>query len=126
MVMLRIIKGESNELIVTATEKVTIDSPVFLLVFKHQNTSEQMGLIVTDTSSFPVRYNKFTIVEGTDITLQEGTHDYKIYAQTSMSNTDPTLADEEVERGLAWVYDSTVTPTAEYEMDSTVKAYSWN
>lgn len=124
--MLRIEKATANELIVTATEKVTIDNPYFLLHFKHQATNKEVAMIVADTSMHPLHYNTFTFTEGTDLDLESGMHVYRIYAQTSSNNLDPTLADEEVERGLAWAYTNVADSTPEYSMDSTVKAYTWN
>jgi hypothetical protein len=48
------------------------------------------------------RYNKFLFDEGaTDAkTLEVGEHEYRIYAQISSNNLNPTLADELVETGI--------------------------
>ncbi len=54
------------------------------------------NFILTDISTFKERYNKFLFDEGaTDAkTLEVGEHEYRIYAQISSNNLNPTLADE--------------------------------
>jgi hypothetical protein len=99
--MLHITKGQSNTMIVTVTEKTTIASPVYLFVFKHSATGVEQEMILADESLHTSRYNQFTFVEGGAKVLNVGEHYYTIYAQTSAVNTDPNLADEEVERGIA-------------------------
>lgn len=103
--MLNITKGVSNELYVTATEKTTITGASYLFVFTHALTSEIRAFVLPNTSSFTARYDLFTFTEGstTQKTLGYGTHYYKIYAQISTTNLDPELADEEVERGIAYI-----------------------
>lgn len=110
--MLYIDKGILNTLIVTVTEKQTIDNAYYLLSFKNLLTNDVQSLIVTNTSAYPDRYNEFAFTEGTDITINEGQNEYKIYAQTSSSNTDPDLADEELEVGIAQVGEISQTITS--------------
>ena len=57
---------------------------------------------MTDTSTFKERYNKFLFDEGVSDakTLEVGEHEYKIYAQISSNNLNPSLADELVETGI--------------------------
>ncbi len=103
--MVIISKGASNTLIVTVTEKVTINNPFFLIHFKDMITSQQTSFIITNTSTHTERYDEFTFVEGSNSakTLNIGEYVYTIYAQTSNSNTNIANADEEVERGIAMV-----------------------
>jgi hypothetical protein len=54
---------------------------------------------LTDISSFKERYNKFLINENT-YQFFEGEYNYVVYAQTSSSNINPSLANEIVEEGL--------------------------
>ncbi len=101
--MIHISKGAVNELIVTVTEKTTIENPVYLFVFDFKLGNQQVAFILPDTSLHTSRYNQFTFTEGGAKTLQVGTHYYRIFAQTSAVNINPDLADEEVERGIARV-----------------------
>ena len=73
------------------------------------------NFLSTDTSCAVSRYNLFTIVEGTDVELNDaGQWTYIIYAQTSSSNTDPSLADEIVETGRVLVVDPTASSDVDY------------
>ena len=69
----------------------------------HRLTNTAYNFILTDTSAYVERYNKFAITEGTTVTLDAGEYQYEIYAQTSPSNLDPALADELVEQGIVKV-----------------------
>ena len=55
---------------------------------------------MTDISAYIERYNKFNVTEGTTFTVDAGEFLYKVYAQTSSSNLNPSLANELVEEGL--------------------------
>jgi len=98
--MLQIDKAETKNWILTLTEKVTISPAYFLFSFTHRLTNTTTNKILTDSSSYTERYNKFSVTEGTTFTLDAGEYLYKVYAQTSPSNTDPALANELVEEGL--------------------------
>jgi len=98
--MLQIDKAETKDWILTLTEKVTISPAYFLFSFTHRLTNTTTNKILTDSSSYTERYNKFSVTEGTTFTLDAGEYLYKVYAQTSPSNTNPALANELVEQGL--------------------------
>ena len=98
--MLQITKGETKNWYLTLTEKVTVSPVYFLFSFTHRLTYTKTNVLLTDISSYPERYNKFTVIEGTTFDIYSGEYDYKVYAQTSDTNTDPSLADELVEQGL--------------------------
>jgi hypothetical protein len=98
--MLQIDKAETKNWILTLTEKVTISPAYFLFSFTHRLTNTITNKILTDSSSYTERYNKFSVTEGTTFTLDAGEYLYKVYAQTSPSNTNPALANELVEEGL--------------------------
>ena len=98
--MLQIDKAETKNWILTLTEKVTISPAYFLFSFTHRLTNTITNKVLTDSSSYTERYNKFSVTEGTTFTLDAGEYLYKVYAQTSPSNTDPALANELVEQGL--------------------------
>lgn len=118
--MILINKGVSNELIVTLQEKTTLTDPTYLFVFVHKTTERQTSFILSDTSDYPVRYNKFTFTEGSTAakTLEAGIHYYTVYAQESTTNTDPDDADEEVERGICKV-PGTIDEGNEYDFEDT-------
>ena len=97
--MLLITKGESKNWFLTLTEKVTIANPKFLFSVTHRQTEKQYNFILADISSFKERYNKFLINENT-YQFFEGEYNYVVYAQTSSSNINPSLANEIVEEGL--------------------------
>ena len=100
--MLKVTKQDSEYWYVTLTEKVTIANPYFLFSMKCRQTDAVKNFILTDVSTQTERYNKFLFDEGaTDAkTLEVGEHEYKIYAQISSNNLNPTLADELVETGI--------------------------
>ena len=122
--MLYITKAASNTLIITGREKVTINSPVYLLVFDSQMTNETKAFIVADSSTKPARYQEFTFTEGSTAqkTLALGTHHWRLFAQTSASNIDPDLAYEEIDRGMAQVATSH-TAKNEHEVGTTIKQH---
>lgn len=97
--MLLITKGETKFWYLTLTEKVTISNPYFLFYVTHRQTNKTYAFILTDVSTFKERYNKFSINENT-YNFFEGEYMYEVYAQTSSTNLDPTLANESVEEGI--------------------------
>jgi hypothetical protein len=103
--MILITKAQSNIMLVTVTEKVTITNPFYLIHFKDMVTSYETSFLITNTSQHTERYDEFTFTEGSTSakTLNIGEYVYTIYAQTSNSNTNINNADEEVERGIAVV-----------------------
>ena len=122
--MLYITKGGTPELIITGREKVTVSPVYYLLVFESEMSQEQKAFIVTDTSTAPNRYQLFSFIEGSSAakTLAVGTHYWALYAQTSPINTNPLLASQEIDRGLAYV---TASHTAfnDHEVNTTIKQH---
>jgi len=122
--MLYITKGGTPELIITGREKVTVSPVYYLLVFESEMSQEQKAFIVTDTSTAPNRYQLFSFVEGSSAakTLAVGTHYWTLYAQTSPTNTNPASANQEIDRGLAYV---TASHTAfnDHEVNTTIKQH---
>jgi hypothetical protein len=119
--MLQINKAESKSWYLTLSEKTTIANPTYLFSLTHRLTNTAYNFILTDTSAYVERYNKFPITEGTTVTLDAGEYQYEIYAQTSPSNLDPALADELVEQGIVKV-DFDVTRT-QYTVTLNEKIY---
>ena len=98
--MLQIIKGESKSWYLTLTEKTTISNPTYLFSITQRQTNTTTNFILTDISAFIDRYNKFNVTEGTTFTVDAGEFMYKVYAQSSPTNLNPTLANELVEEGI--------------------------
>lgn len=123
--MLYITKGGTPELIITGKEKVTISPVYYLLVFESEMSQERKAFIVADSSTSPNRYQLFSFVEGSSTakTLAVGTHYWSLYAQTSPSNTNYLLANEEIDRGLAYVSTSH-TPFNDHEVNTTIKQHN--
>jgi len=103
--MVIITQGQNSTLLLTGTEKVTLTPPYYFLftLVSRESRDVSASFLLTDTSSFPMRYNQFTVTTAQAATLLEGEHKYTLYAQSSSSNTDPDLADEVVEVGVAIV-----------------------
>ena len=97
--MLLITQGETKFWYLTLTEKVTISNPYFLFSVTHRQTMNVYNFILNDVSTFKDRYNKFSINES-DYNFYEGEYMYEVYAQTSSTNLDPSLANELVEEGI--------------------------
>ena len=119
--MLQINKAETKSWYLTLSEKTTIANPTYLFSLTHRLTNNAYNFILSDTSSYPTRYNEFELTEGTTVTLDAGEYLYQIYAQTSPSNLDPTLANELVEEGIVKV-DFDVTRT-QYTVTLNEKIY---
>ena len=89
----------------TLSEKTTISNAYYLFAFESDQTKETYYVIGSETLNSK-RINLFTIIEGADdpvngslILGNTGFYHYTIYAQTSSTNLDPSLADETVEIG---------------------------
>ena len=120
--MLQIDKAESKDWILTLTEKVTISPVYFLFSFTHRLSNSTTNVLLTDISSYTDRYNKFSVTEGSTFTLDAGEYIYKVYAQTSDTNTNPDDADELVEEGLLKV-DFTPAAKTQYTVTLNEKIY---
>ena len=93
--MQTITRNSNNVLYFTLTERVTLDTPFFLVRVEGRSSSIVKRFILpSDQSSYTERYNKFTITEtsGSEIltsgtiTLTPGDYDYRIYEQSSNTN----------------------------------------
>ena len=95
----------SSTLLVTATEKVTLSPPYYFLLSlnNREDRSITYNVLVTDISSFPTRYNEFLITTATSGNWEKGEYEYTIYAQSSSSNTNPSLANQVAETGIVKV-----------------------
>lgn len=76
--------GATNQVDVTLTERVTISSPFFLLWVEHKASKVVTKSFVTDISSYPNRYNRFSV----SLNLAEGDYLYRFYQKDTDANTD--------------------------------------
>lgn len=119
--MLQVNKDETKNWYLTLTEKTTITNPTYLFSVTQRQSNTVTNFIMTDVSSFKERYNEFVFVEGVTAELYTGEYMYKVYAQTSPSNLDPSLANELVEEGILKVGDT--FGTTSYTPNLTEKIY---
>jgi len=116
--LINIERNSPNEIALTLKERGT--ATYYLFKFQSDNTEAVEYCIATDSSSFPNRYNRFTITEQTspdNLNAQvelptEGQWRYFVYANVSSSNLDPTGL-LELESGIVKVT-GTTTPTTTY------------
>lgn len=105
--MLVIEKGETKYWYLTLSEKTTIANPTYLFSIHHRLTDTITNFILLDVSTHKERYNQFQIDES-DINAYTGEYEYKVYAQTSPTNTNPNLSDELVEQGILKVNEQAI------------------
>jgi hypothetical protein len=116
-----------NTIFLTLYEKVTISDPKYLFSFK--TLDKTVNFIAQDLQTTAMLLegarNKFSIQEvasGSESLLlgivnlePEGQWNYKIYAQTSTTNVDPTLANELIEEGICFVKGTAVATFNTYD-----------
>jgi hypothetical protein len=119
--VIRLIKGQTQNIILTLTEKQLLTSPNYLFIFENRSTNTDIKFVKlnnTDISAYKERYNEFTIVVNTYFnTALNGQYTYTIYEQTSTTNTDPTGLNL-LETGIMELEGTTISFT-EYETTST-------
>ena len=121
--MIQIVQGAENTFDLTLTEKSTLTNPYYLFVFNNDLTKEPTKKIIADTSSYARRYNRFIVTEGTDITFNPtGYWHYKVYEQSSSSNTNEALSTKLVEEGKCNVT-GTATTHSKRSTTRTYKGY---
>ena len=119
--MIRLIKGQTQNIILTLTEKQLLTSPNYLFIFENRSTNTDIKFVRlnnTDISAYKERYNEFTIVVNSFFnTALNGQYTYTIYEQTSTTNTNPTGLNL-LESGIMELEGTTISFT-EYETTST-------
>jgi hypothetical protein len=109
--MIHLTKGQTENIVLTLTEKATLTSPNWLFIFKSRVTNETVSFVVlgnSDLSSYTDRFNSFNIVVNTNFaTKTSGEYTYTIYEQASSSNTNPANATGIVEVGQMTLKDAT-------------------
>jgi hypothetical protein len=119
--VIRLTKGQTQNIILTLTEKQLLTSPNYLFIFENRSTNTDIKFVKlnnTDISAYKERYNELTIVVNTYFnTALNGQYTYTIYEQTSTTNTDPTGLNL-LESGIMELEGTTISFT-EYETTST-------
>ena len=91
--MIRLTKGQTQNIILTLTEKELLTNPNYLFIFTNRSANTEVKFVKlnnTDISQYKDRYNEFSIVTNTNFsTALNGQYDYDIYEQTSTSNLNP-------------------------------------
>ena len=91
--MIRLTKGQTQNIILTLTEKQLLTNPNYLFIFTNRSANTEVKFVklnATDISIFKDRYNEFSIVTNTYFQSElNGQYDYEVYEQTSSSNTNP-------------------------------------
>ncbi len=92
--MIRLTKGQTQNIILTLTEKQLLTNPNYLFVFTNRSANTEVKFVKlneTDVSIFKDRYNEFSIVTNTNFgSSLNGQYVYEVYEQTSTTNTNPT------------------------------------
>lgn len=92
--MIRLTKGQTQNIILTLTEKQLLTNPNYLFIFTNRSANTEVKFVklnATDVSIFKDRYNEFSIVTDTYFGSQlNGQYDYEVYEQSSPTNTNPT------------------------------------
>ena len=90
--MINLIKGQTEIIYLTLTEKELITSPNYLFRFVNRSSNLEVKFILlnaADISLYKERYNKFSIVVNTYFTNSiKGMYTYEVYEQVSSSNTN--------------------------------------
>jgi hypothetical protein len=109
--MLQVNKGVSNKVVTTVYEKQTLTAPYYLWRFISEGLNTEVAFVLAYDSQSP-RCEVWTIIEGTTATIPSGISEYRIYEQTSASNTDYNNATNTtpLEIGLCYVH-GTATDT---------------
>jgi len=92
--MIRLTKGQTQNIILTLTEKQLLTNPNYLFVFTNRSANTIIKFVklnATDISQYKDRYNEFSIVTNTNFgSSLNGQYVYQVYEQTSTTNTNPT------------------------------------
>jgi hypothetical protein len=119
--MIQLTKGQTQNIILTLTEKQTLTNPNYLFVFENRSTNIDVKFVKlnnTDISAYKERYNEFSIVVNSHFnTSLNGQYTYSVYEQASTSNLNPTGLNL-LETGIMELSGTTISFT-EYETTST-------
>ncbi len=119
---LKIIKGQTNRLVVTLSELANLENPLnWFFVFKKDQGSQVYKTYLSDMSSAPLNYNEFYLDE-TDLNMMTGDYEYRAYQMPNGGSEDESIG-LEVEIGKARVIKVPVTVTSYTKTQTEVKGY---
>ena len=112
--MITINRGETNTVILTLSEKTTIEDAVYLFEFINDQSGKTKYFIAQDISTNKIRFNQFVIEENNTESLLMGVvkldqldyWKYTIREQESTTNLDPDLSGGIVEIGKVLVLET--------------------
>jgi hypothetical protein len=120
---MRLTKGQTQNIILTLTEKELLTNPNYLFVFTNRSANTEVKFVKlnnTDISLYKDRYNEFSIVTNTNFgSSLNGQYDYEIYEQASTTNTNPVGLNM-LESGIMELIGTTMSFT-EYSTTDTYK-----
>jgi len=122
--MIKLLKNQTNRVIVTASENVTISAPVyFLFELISDDTKKTKIFTGTDISNNTCRYNEFLIEVTTGaedlldsvINLElNGYYKYNVYQMSDPTNLDISSTDGIVENGKLYLQGDSKPVTTAY------------
>jgi len=95
--MILLQSGLNTKVDLTLTEKVTLNNPIFFIVFVNDSSEKKVACKISDVSSFPSRFNRFLINVKTsgavalngEVNLQlEGFYHYYCYERSDQFDFD--------------------------------------
>lgn len=118
-----------NLVVLSLSEKVTINNPTFLFRFVSKESKIEYVCISSPVEDYSFNRQSFNIetvasgavaLSGQVALITGDEYDYYVYAQSSTINTDYTIANEQVQQGLAR-FNKTIIQRSEYERGSTTR-----
>lgn len=109
-------RGAENTVVLTLSEKTTIEDATYLFTFINDQSKKTKSFIAQHISS-NIRFDEFIIEENDTEDLLNGivkldqldTWSYSITEQSSTTNLDPALSGNIVEIGIVKVFESSTT-----------------
>ena len=98
--MIKLIKGQTNVVHLTLTEKVKLSNPFFLFEFTSNDTGKKTYIQSVDYSGYKERSNIFYINDPIHLDLIPGSYDYQVYETEHENNLVVGSASNIVEIGL--------------------------
>ncbi len=129
--MILIEKATTNVVILTLSERTTIENAYYLFTFTNSSTKEVKSFIGLENSVNPIRANEFEIeenatedLENSVVSLDLGFWTYSIQEQASSTNLDTALSGAVVEIGKVYVYEDEAAIPTFTEEQTTIKAFN--
>lgn len=127
--MIQLEPNSANVVILSVLDLLTISSPTYLFRFVSKDSKEEYVCISAAVTTYSLYRQSFVITTvasspvslSGEIALVLGDeYNYYVYAQTSTTNLDYTLADELLEQGMMR-YNKTITQREVYERTPTTR-----